>query len=42
MPGVFNRANSMKKELETLKNENEELRIKYNIANNDNKNDKLL
>ena len=42
IPGLFNSANSMKKELETLKNKNEELRIKYNMAKNDNKNDKLL
>ena len=42
MPGLFNSANSMKKELETLKNENEELRIKYNMVNNDNKKDKRL
>ena len=40
MPGLFNNACNMKNELETLKNENEELKLKYNIINNNIKNDK--
>ena len=42
MPGLFSSANSMKKELETLKSENEELKLKYYMSNNDTKNKKLL
>ena len=42
MPGLFSSANDMKKELETLKNENEELKMKYDIINNDIKKDKRL
>ena len=40
MPGLFSSANDMKKELETLKNENEELKLKYDLINNDIKKDK--
>ena len=42
MPGLFSSANDMKKELETLKNENEELKLKYDLMNNDIKKDKRL
>ena len=42
MPGLFSSANDMKKELETLKNENDELKLKYDLMNNDIKKDKRL
>ena len=42
MPGLFSSANDINKELEALKNENDDLKMKYEILNNDMKKDKRL